>query len=314
MRRAANVVLAVLTVLTGFPTLVRLVGDHEVMPFVLVTCTVPYLVIPLVLLLVAHAVLRHKALSAGTAVLLVLNAWWFVPLYVADAPGKGTALTVMTANLRYGEGDPFTIVRLVQSEHVDLLATQELTTAEVDNLRGAGLLNDLPYFTGTPDPKDGPDGSGLWSRYPITAQKEWPTRFSSPGAVVHAPSGDLLVRVAHAAPPVAVERGTYKRDVSVLKEQVAALPTSLPTILLGDFNATVDNSLIRDLEGSRFHDAGELAGSGWVRTWSQHPGSRPLLGLDHVLVDKRFGVRSTSVRDVPRSDHRALVARLVLRT
>lgn len=228
MRRAANVVLAVITVLAGLPTLVRLVGDHEVMPFVLIAVTVPFLAVPLVILFVAHAVLRHRAMTALAAVLAGLNVLWAVPQFVSDDPGRGSPLTVMTANLRYGEADPFALVRLVKAQHVDVLATEELTTSAVEALRGAGLMNDLPYFTGTPDPQDGPDGSGLWSRYPISAQPEWATRFSSPGAIVHAPSGDLLVRVVHAAPPVAVERGTYKRDVSVLQKQVPALPGTYP--------------------------------------------------------------------------------------
>ena len=314
MRRAANVVLAVLTALAGLPTLVRLVGDHEVVPLVLLVVTLPFSLLPLVVLLVVHGVLRHRALAAVTAVLLGLNALWYVPLYVADAPGRGQALTVMTANLRYGEADPFTVVRIVRSEHVDVLATEELTEAAAADLRGAGLRAALPYFTGTPDPKAGPDGSGLWSRYPISAQPEWGLRFSSPGAVVHLPARDVLVRVVHLAPPVAVERGTYTRDVSRLKAQLHDLSRTDPTVVLGDFNATVDNSLLRDAEGGRLRDAGEKAGSGWVRTWGRVPGSLSLLGLDHVLVDSRVGVRSTAVHDLPRSDHDALVARLVVRS
>jgi len=98
-----------------------------------------------------------------------------------------------------------------------------------------------------------------------------------------------------------------------LLRDVRALPTTLPTVVLGDFNATLDTSLLRSLRGSRFRDAGEKAGSGLVRTWGRNPGSPLLLDLDHVFVDGRIGVRSTVVVDVPRSDHDAVVARLVVR-
>ncbi|MCW2670235.1 MAG: endonuclease/exonuclease/phosphatase family protein [Frankiales bacterium] len=313
MKRLVTVLLAVLTALLAIPTLVRLYGDRGHVPLTLIVVALPFTVPPLVLILVAQLVLRRLRTAALTAVLLVLNAIWFVPLYVGDAAGKGQPLTVMTANLRYGGGDPFRIVSLVRSQHVDVLATEELTQSAVNNLQGAGLKAELPYFTGTPDPKDGPDGSGLYSRYPISPQSEWRLRFSAPGAVVQAPGGDVLVRVVHATSPVTGEKGVYRSDYNEILRDARALPTATPTIVLGDFNATLDNSLLRSLMGSRFRDAAEKAGSGLVRTWGRDPGTRPLLDLDHVFVDSLIGVRSTAVFAVPRSDHHAVVARLVVR-
>jgi endonuclease/exonuclease/phosphatase (EEP) superfamily protein YafD len=273
---------------------------------------VPFTAPVLALLAVAQLVLRRRRTAALTAVLLVFQAFWYVPLFVGDDAGSGQALTVMTANLRYGEADPFRLVSLVKDQHVDVLATQEVTTRAVDRLRGAGLLTELPYFTGTPDPKPGPDGTGLWSRYPLDGQPEWGLRFSSPGALVHAPGGDVEIRVVHAAPPVAVEPGVYGSDYRGILRHARELATTHPTIVMGDFNATLDNSLLRSLMGDRFRDAGEKAGSGFVRTWGRDPGSTSLIDLDHVVVDNRIGVRSTAVFDLPRSDHDALLARLVV--
>lgn len=311
--RSVTVLLAVLSGLLGIPTLVRLVGDRGHVPLTVLVVTLPFMVPPLVGLLVAQMVLHRRRVAVLTAVLLLLDAFWYLPLFVGDGAGTGRPLTVMTANLRYGEADPFRIVRLVQSQHVDVLATQELTQTAADDLRGAGLMDELPYFTGEPDPKPGPDGAGLWSRYPITAQQQWSLRFSAPGAVVQAPGGDVLVRVVHAIPPIVHEKGVYRRDYERILRDVHALPRTDPTVVLGDFNATLDNSLLRSLMGGRFRDAGEKAGSGFVRTWGLDPGSVSLLDLDHVFVDSRVGVRSTAVFDLPRSDHDALVARLVVR-
>lgn len=312
MKRPVTVALAVLTAGLAIPTVVRLFGDHGHVSLVLLEVTLPFTLPPLVVLLALQLALHRPRTAATTAVLLVLNAIWFVPLFVGEGAGSGQSLTVMTANLRYGEADPFRIVQLVRSQHVDVLATEELTVGAVTNLRGAGLSAELPYFTGTPDPKGGPDGSGLWSRYALTPQSDWGLRYASPGAVVSAPGGDVVVRVVHAAPPVIKEKGVYRRDVEGILREARALPSTLPTLVMGDFNATLDNSLIRSLEDSRFRDAGEKAGSGWVRTWGQRPGSVSLIGLDHVLVDRRIGVRSTSVYDLPRSDHDALLARIVV--
>jgi endonuclease/exonuclease/phosphatase (EEP) superfamily protein YafD len=314
VKRLVTVLLALLTIAVGTPTLVRLAGDRGHVPLTLLVVALPFMVPPLVLLLVVQLVVHRRRIAALTAVLLVLDGLWYAPLFVGDGAGNGAALTVMTANLRYGGADPFRVVHLVRSEHVDVLATEELTQAAVDDLRGAGLTTELPFFTGEPDQKPGPDGAGLWSRYPLTPQAGWPLRFSAPGAVVHAPGGEVLFRVVHAAPPVAEEPGVYRRDYDAILRAVRALPRSGRTVVLGDFNATLDNSLLRSLMGDhRLRDAGEKAGSGFLRTWGSQPGSVPLLDLDHVFVSDRLGVRSTAVYDLPRSDHDALLARLVLR-
>lgn len=313
LHRSLTAGLALLTALLAVPTLVRLVGDDGRVPMVLLAVMLPFTLLPLVLLLVGQLVLRRRRTAAVTAVLLVLNAVWLVPLFVGEGAGRGAPLTVMTANLRFGDADPHALVRLVRTHRVDVLATEELTQAEVDALRGAGLGLELPYFTGTPDPRPGPDGTGLWSRYPLAPVASWPLRFAAPGAVVRAPGGEVLVRAVHAAPPVALDPAVYHRDYRDLLRDVHALPASLPTVVLGDFNATLDNSLLRSLAGSRFRDAGEKAGSGIVRTWGRDPGSVLLLDLDHVFVDHRIGVRSTAVLDLPRSDHDAVLARLVVR-
>jgi endonuclease/exonuclease/phosphatase (EEP) superfamily protein YafD len=310
IHRPVTALLAVLTALASGPTLVRLFGDGEHIPLVLLVTVLPYAFIPLVVLAAVQLLLGRRRIAAVTAAVVLLDLVWFVPLFVADSPGKGAPLTVMTSNLRYGEADPFALVKLVKENKVDVLATEELTERAVTDLRGAGLEQELPYFTG--EPVNGPDGCGLWSRYPISPQSEWKLRFRAPGAVVKAPSGEVLVRVVHAFPPVGDEKGVYQRDADAVLRDVAALPTTRPTVVLGDFNATLDNSFLRTLMGDRFRDAGEKAGAGLVRTWGVHPGSTTLLDLDHVFVDHRIGVRSTAVLDVPRSDHDALLARLVI--
>jgi endonuclease/exonuclease/phosphatase family metal-dependent hydrolase len=63
--------------------------------------------------------------------------------------------------------------------------------------------------------------------------------------------------------------------------------------------------------GHRLRDAAEIAGDGLLRTWAP-PHLPALFQLDHVLVNSRMGVRGVSVVDLPGSDHRALVAHLVV--
>lgn len=198
-RGPLTLVLAGVTFVLGLPTLVRLVGDHGRPLLVVTDVTVPLLVVPLGVLLVLQLVLRRRAIAAATAALLLLDALWLVPLYVADAVQVGAPLTVLTANLRFGEADPDALVRLVRTHQVDVLATQELTPEAVARLHAAGLDAALPYSDLRPF-RDA-DGCGLWSRYPIDVLTDFTLRFQSPGAVIQLPTRPVVVRVVHPFPP-----------------------------------------------------------------------------------------------------------------
>ena len=86
--------------------------------------------------------------------------------------------------------------------------------------------------------------------------------------------------------------------------------TSGPAIVGGDFNATYDHAQFRALLG-RFGDAAEQAGAGHLMTYPTDKWGFPIVGVDHILV---AGGTATDVRtlDLPGSDHRALIATVVL--
>lgn len=309
MRRA---LLTLVTMALALPTAVRLLGDHGRIALVLLAVVTPFVALPLAVLLAVQLVLRKWVLAGVTGALVLINACWLLPLYVADAVPQGGPLTVLTANLYFGRADAAALVRQVRDHKVDVLAVEELTAEAVVRLKAAGLEEVLPHSSVLAF-RDA-DGSGLWSRWPLEQLTPFVARFQSPGALVHAPGGDVVVRVIHAIPATPAGDAAYRRDYTVLTRQVRALDSSKPTVLVGDFNATQDSQAFRDLCGDRFRDASEVAGSGFQRTWGAQPGAMALLHLDHVLLDGHLGARSTGVLSLPGSDHRALLAQLVLRS
>jgi endonuclease/exonuclease/phosphatase (EEP) superfamily protein YafD len=307
-RRPLTWLLGLLTAALGVPTVVRLAGDHGLEPLVILDVAVPLVFLPLAMVAVLQVVLNRRWLALVTALFLALDALWLVPLYVPDSVPRGLALTVLTANLKFGAADPAVLVRLVKNHHVDVLAAEELTPAAVDRLRAAGLEQELPFTDLAARPFA--DGTGLWSRYPLAEQAPFVLHFQSPGAVVQLPGRTVVVRAVHPLPPT--DGPSYRADYAALRRQVGALDPTVPTVLAGDFNASNDNALFRRLLGNRFRDASEVAGSGVHGTWT--PSGWPyLLHLDHVLVDRHLGVRSTEVFQLPESDHSAVIARLVVR-
>jgi endonuclease/exonuclease/phosphatase (EEP) superfamily protein YafD len=98
-----------------------------------------------------------------------------------------------------------------------------------------------------------------------------------------------------------------------LAAQPAATPGGPVTLLMGDFNATLDHAAFRQVVAKGYHDAADAAGAGLSVSWPDD-NRWYFVGvtLDHVLADERVGVRKAVIHRVTGSDHRAVFAELVL--
>lgn len=90
--------------------------------------------------------------------------------------------------------------------------------------------------------------------------------------------------------------------------------TMRPVILAGDLNATQHSPVLRILQSAGLRDAFASAGRGYGYTHghSLRPGIS-FLRIDHVMVSERLGVREAFAGGRGGSDHRPVVADLVLR-
>ncbi len=275
----------------------------------------PYAVVPyagaLLLALVVLVVRRRwRSPVAAVAVLaaagLVLHGWWSAPLVTGANPPPAAGaetLTVMTANIAQGDGDPYELVRLASQERVDLLVVEEITAADLAGMRRAGLDDLLPHHVG--DPRSGGHATMVFARAELGPAERTDTWHD--GWVV--PVGDLLVVATH--PQAPTEPDLWRSDHAALLDVVR---TRHPDLVLGDLNATVDHAPMRALADAGLRDAAELANTGWAPTWPTSdrwwgllPGP-PLVAIDHVLVGRRLAVVAVRTAELPGSDHRAVVA------
>ena len=121
---------------------------------------------------------------------------------------------------------------------------------------------------------------------------------------------EVEVTAVHAWPP-----STSSAWVRQWTADLAALPPPEPgvlRVLAGDFNASLDHAALRRVLRRGYTDASCAVGRGLTWTWAPLGVRFPRLVLDHVLVDPRIGVASVDVLPVTGSDHRAVVAELVL--
>lgn len=273
----------------------------------------PVVVLPL---LIVALFSRRWVLTVLLGVSFAGFLYWTAPFFmppetsaVANPADAGT-VRVMTVNALYGQADAESVVGLVRTQNVEVLSVQELTPDFEQALTDAGL-DDLLAHSFTVPAEDSPGGSGLWSTTELTdVQQQRGSSFAMPSALVDVGGTDVRVTVVHPYPPMPDEITTWRTELVELTERVHE--DDAPQILAGDFNATYDHATFRDLLGSRFVDASREWGAGPAVTWPEGNRVPPLFALDHVVVERDMPVSDVVAMQVPGSDHRALVATVVV--
>ncbi|HVL30875.1 MAG TPA: endonuclease/exonuclease/phosphatase family protein [Solirubrobacteraceae bacterium] len=226
----------------------------------------------------------------------------------ADAPG--VPLVVMTANLYLGRADAGAVVRTARANRVDVLSVQELTAEALRRLDAAGARTLLPGRV--LQSRDGAGGSGLLARSTLSPapQAGDGEGHAQPSALLRVPGArDVRITAVHPVPPISAGR------VRIWRRQLRSLPAPAAdgpwSILAGDFNATLDHRELRRLLDRGLYDAADATGAGLRPTWPV--GRRlPPLTLDHVVLPAGVTVRRLAVHEIPGSDHRAVVAEVLL--
>ncbi len=254
---------------------------------------------------------RHRRRLAVVALVavagLVVQGWSQAP-YVVGAAGGRPTLTVMTANLEFGRGDPATVVRTVAERGVDVLVLEEVTPASLTALEADGLSDLLPRREGAP--AETAAGTMVFSRWELADPRPFRVRNGGLDVRVDAAQPFRLLAV-HAAQPI-LEPRTWFADLGRVRGRATTLGREGPTIVAGDFNATRDHQPWRAILDAGVRDAAEQAGSGWQPTWPHrdHGWAPPLIAIDHVLTTRQLVAVRTRTVVVPGTDHRALVAEL----
>jgi endonuclease/exonuclease/phosphatase family metal-dependent hydrolase len=305
--RVRSVLLAVCAaVLVGVAALliVRFTGLDDGTVLALAVVGLPYALVVTVIVGVVLAVAKARWLTVLALALVVVQTLSLAPRFVADGVDVATAaarLRVATINSHRGQVDPQALVELVREMDVDVLAVEELPPEAIPALDAAGLQELLPFRELQPK-----QDSSLYSRLPFTssgllnAPTTWP---QTTGEVVVNGRAIRLVAV-HTYYP-AGDAGLWTQDLKALKS--VAQPN---VVVLGDFNATLDHSPMRDLLSAGLVDAHAELGHGWAPTWPAD--TLPVVQLDHVLHGNGLAATKTSEHTLPGSDHRLVFAELAL--
>lgn len=273
---------------------------------VAVVSVLPFAVGAAVIAAIAMAATRAKlpALIGGAVVIAMLatQIGAFIP---SGQDGATPAITVMTSNMKYGEADPATLIQLARDRDVDVLAVQELTSKAITRLEAAGIDALLPYHVLSPGNLGA--GTGLYSKYPLSAEAEIPGfGFTPVRASVEVNGTAFTLLSFHSKAPL--KNGSTTPWADDLAQLEAVLPTLPgPAIVAGDFNATRDHVQFRDLL-TDFSDSADDAGARIFPTFPTDQVVGPLVSIDHVLVSATLVGTGVDSYTVPGTDHRAVVA------
>lgn len=293
-------------------TLVRVFGLDSGVPLVPLMAFTPYVAVAAFLVTGVAAALRNWAAASVAAVATLCLALAVLPRAIGDGtvdPAGRETLSVLSSNIYRGKGDPEALVELVDRYDVDLLAIQELTPRFARSLRRAGIERRLPNEV--VEVRQGAAGGGIYSRLPIRPiAPASATFFRQPRVDLRLPDGRHLRLIdVHPLTP-------GRTGIDVWEDSLGDLPATgegVPWVLLGDFNATLDHSRLREVLDRGYRDAADVAGEGLEPTWPNADHSvPPVITIDHVLADDRLGIVDYGVEDLPGSDHRPIHAELAL--
>jgi endonuclease/exonuclease/phosphatase (EEP) superfamily protein YafD len=252
----------------------------------------------------------------------LIMAWWQRPpgRPPSPVPAPGAALSttglsttgpmrVLTLNIKGGRADPGAVLDCLRQHRVDILAVQEMTAEWLLAVQQAGVTGLLPF--GHADPRPGSAGAGLWARWPLTPLTPVPgTKNATPRARVEPAAGQpVTVTIVHPAAPVNRQERRWQQDLETVAAALAA--STGPHLVAGDFNASRDHRVFRDILRAGFVDCADAARQRhWPGfTWPADRRYPPLMRLDHVL-GSRPGclVHQARTMRVAGTDHRGVLA------
>jgi endonuclease/exonuclease/phosphatase (EEP) superfamily protein YafD len=285
----------------------RLFGLERGFPLVGLLAFTPFAAALSLLVLLAAVLTRQRAAAVISALACVVLVSAVAPrAFGGPSELDGPQLRVLSVNMTLGHADPGPVVALARG--ADVLSVQEVGAGALARLDAAGIRDVMPYRAAALGRTH--HGTALYSRTPLRAlpHPEGTWNAWTVAATTVAGRAVELVAVHPAAPFDSRRTRGWTSDYRKLPH---ATPDGTIRILVGDFNATLDHAVLRRLIATGYRDAADEVGAG-LRPTFPIGHLVPPITLDHVLADRRVGVRSVSLSRVRQADHRALLAVLVL--
>lgn len=219
-------------------------------------------------------------------------------------------LTVAVANIYYDNPTIDATATTLLELDADVLGIVEYNPKAAAAFEAQGVNVRYPYRSAMP--RDDRTGVVLFSRLPIIESVVAPIGHQL-GIIATIDVRGVPTRVMLVHPVPAASHGDvglWSDDLATIGRTAAA--SDLPTIVMGDFNASRWHPAFRHMLDWGLNDVHEQLGKGWSRSWPANRFFPPFVRIDHALV--RGGAVGVDIRDVqvPGSDHRGFMATIAV--
>jgi endonuclease/exonuclease/phosphatase (EEP) superfamily protein YafD len=157
-------------------------------------------------------------------------------------------------------------------------------------------------------------GEAVFSRLPLESVDEHDAGAPALDVVVRVEGRPVRILVVHTLPPISGENlDRWRQELDWLAGYAAALDPDEALVVAGDLNATPYHpSFRRLLRAGGLRDAHAEVGRPLATTWPNGLLRVPPLQLDHVLLRGPVRARAVAERTGPGSDHRPVLADLLV--
>ena len=306
-----RVVLSILfLVVVAVPLYPELFGLDELTPFTQLVAFRPQGLVVALLLALLMLVRRGWRIAAILVGLLALTGGALTaPRLLWDArpaPDGARVLTIMVANVLGGAAKAADVAKVIREQKPDLVSLPEAQVDVREEIRAH--LQDLRYNGFTTQPSDAVESATSVLVSPslgaVDFRGEPGTTFGTV-VVTGGNLGEIRLIAYHGFPPLPDSVTTWKQDLQAVRTWCSQDP---PTIVAGDFNATLDHADFRHALGGYCRSVAAAVGGGLVGTW---PADQPAIvrtQIDHVVVSRQFTPRGFTTYAIAGTDHRAVVA------
>lgn len=216
-------------------------------------------------------------------------------------------LRVVMLNVEYGQADTAELIHHAQQVDADVIVIIEHHPRTEDDLVSLGRR--YPYRIGHPTLDA--EGTLILSRTPLIERAHVGEVYHNYVVGTRVRGVNWTVAAVHPYPPVTTATEWVEDSRRVADMVAPFIDENL--VVIGDFNATIDQVTMNDFTGLGLTNAALQTGAGWEATWPLGYPLLPFAALDHALTSPRVVANHVETFEVSGTDHKGLAVTVSVR-
>lgn len=246
---------------------------------------------------------RELALSSIVGLGLVHASGLANRLGGRPTPVGAAQLSVVMLNVEYGQADTAALLAEAEAKDADVIVIVEYHPDTEGDL--ADIRHGYPYRVGRAT-RDA-EGTVVLSRTPLVQRAYVGEVYDNYVVTTTVRGVAWTIAAVHPYPPVTTASEWVDDSRRVAEMVRPFIGDNL--VVIGDFNATIDQVTMLDFARLGLRNAALQTGAGWATTWPMTYPVLPFAALDHALTSPTVVANSFATFVVPGTDHKGLAVR-----